>query len=927
MMHTWLLTLSFLVIFIMINFSWQLPLNSSTSINGTVKSNQRLAAIILAKHLVLIIQNNTNKNEVVQLRLEITSILIFPFTFTFTNIKEIENDGNYLLSLLFLDISYIFYWKSILSNQLIKAGQINSIKFVITYVYIQQCFLEYYPCSTSLIATKCCTKYDCKKIADDLFKCVDRITSTTSTTTKSTTSKSITTSTISQLVKTSTTSQSVTTSTTKTETIKDLNSPTITSTLITVSATTKSITTASTQSTNEKTIGYVNFTMANSVITNSYTAPNIAATSLTSISTVTVNYGSVTENVSDSQQTVPIESSKSYSEGQYNNEVITYTIPVTVYNETSTAINSLSNNGVEETTNEQQIPSSISTDSTESMASHGKQINSTVFTDYHQTESYLIDNSSAAMSINTQENEIVSSIKNAEIATSSETLQTTSDLSMSSNSGINEEMQGSEIIATTTQFITDDNGSTSIIMQPDSTSIIEYTPISNENETTLTTTDGSIITTDENIDVSSRTNGYSTTTIAALSTKSGNELLANNGNSGETSTSSSADSSTIDITNIDSVSSSAIYITSATQTSIVEEQTTIDLSTNFTVEVSTDIQPASLSVTTQTITSTSISMQKTTSQTSTQSIPISTGGTSLEINRWYHVTAVYNYSSQTQSIYLDGILNGYKSNASYQGAPYNIIIGQGLTSNETYFDGLIDRILFVDRAMTADDIWQTANMSEYYTLDISSATDSSFTESINTSTQLLNETLSFEPNPTSDLSTNIQAQTTDEFQYNSLLTSIELEGTTLENNEHTITSLSSSSSQFTEELTIATEITSPTLTVTTPVSTQTSNFKTSFEVETETMSNVQYTNTDTINTSYSEITTSDEQLSSTLLSETPIDTTVVEEFTTSNLINSANTSQSNDTEQNPLLTSTTVEQPVSTTSDNIIEMTTIIDST
>jgi len=100
------------------------------------------------------------------------------------------------------------------------------------------------------------------------------------------------------------------------------------------------------------------------------------------------------------------------------------------------------------------------------------------------------------------------------------------------------------------------------------------------------------------------------------------------------------------------------------------------------------------------------------------------GGTSLNINSWYHVAFVYNYASQTQIVYLNGLQDGKSTPRSYNGAPSNITIGRAKQTTGTYFDGLIDRISIVNRTMTPDEVLEEATLSAYYSFDISIEMDS-----------------------------------------------------------------------------------------------------------------------------------------------------------------------------------------------------------
>ena len=56
------------------------------------------------------------------------------------------------------------------------------------------------------------------------------------------------------------------------------------------------------------------------------------------------------------------------------------------------------------------------------------------------------------------------------------------------------------------------------------------------------------------------------------------------------------------------------------------------------------------------------------------------GLTTLSINTWYHVAYVYDYSSETQSVYLQGVLDNSKTSAGpYQGQNGSMYIGSSTT--------------------------------------------------------------------------------------------------------------------------------------------------------------------------------------------------------------------------------------------------------
>jgi hypothetical protein len=65
------------------------------------------------------------------------------------------------------------------------------------------------------------------------------------------------------------------------------------------------------------------------------------------------------------------------------------------------------------------------------------------------------------------------------------------------------------------------------------------------------------------------------------------------------------------------------------------------------------------------------------------------GSTNIQINTWYHVAFVYDYSSSTQKIYLNGILDSSRSSSPYQGTSGSIAIGktEQIPGTPNYFFG------------------------------------------------------------------------------------------------------------------------------------------------------------------------------------------------------------------------------------------------
>ncbi|CAF0989749.1 unnamed protein product [Rotaria sordida] len=98
------------------------------------------------------------------------------------------------------------------------------------------------------------------------------------------------------------------------------------------------------------------------------------------------------------------------------------------------------------------------------------------------------------------------------------------------------------------------------------------------------------------------------------------------------------------------------------------------------------------------------------------------GSTSLSINTWYHIAYVYDYSSRTQSIYLQGVLDGTKTSAGpYQGQNGSIIIGSSLLSSTSFY-GYIDNLIVTTRAKSASEILVDASVVVYFSFDGSTLT-------------------------------------------------------------------------------------------------------------------------------------------------------------------------------------------------------------
>ena len=97
----------------------------------------------------------------------------------------------------------------------------------------------------------------------------------------------------------------------------------------------------------------------------------------------------------------------------------------------------------------------------------------------------------------------------------------------------------------------------------------------------------------------------------------------------------------------------------------------------------------------------------------------------LKAARWYHTAFVFDSVSNTQSIYLDGILVATRqANSSYKGTSGPLNIGTNIWSGwATYFNGLIDQLSFMNRSKTSQEILRDATLTLYVSFDSNSIFD------------------------------------------------------------------------------------------------------------------------------------------------------------------------------------------------------------
>ncbi|CAF3450355.1 unnamed protein product [Rotaria socialis] len=100
------------------------------------------------------------------------------------------------------------------------------------------------------------------------------------------------------------------------------------------------------------------------------------------------------------------------------------------------------------------------------------------------------------------------------------------------------------------------------------------------------------------------------------------------------------------------------------------------------------------------------------------------GGSTLTLNTWYHVACVYDASTQTQSVWLNGVVDGSSSASAYQDTSGTTTIGAIYNSSSTVcLNGYIDQVRYETIAKTASEILDDATLYVYYSFDSSSLID------------------------------------------------------------------------------------------------------------------------------------------------------------------------------------------------------------
>jgi hypothetical protein len=87
---------------------------------------------------------------------------------------------------------------------------------------------------------------------------------------------------------------------------------------------------------------------------------------------------------------------------------------------------------------------------------------------------------------------------------------------------------------------------------------------------------------------------------------------------------------------------------------------------------------------------------------------------------WYHIAFVYNYQTQQQILYVNGVQDTIKSNAApYQGTNGTIQIGATqVYSTVNFFNGYIDNLMITTQAKSATQVLYDASVIAYYSFDL-----------------------------------------------------------------------------------------------------------------------------------------------------------------------------------------------------------------
>lgn len=83
--------------------------------------------------------------------------------------------------------------------------------------------------------------------------------------------------------------------------------------------------------------------------------------------------------------------------------------------------------------------------------------------------------------------------------------------------------------------------------------------------------------------------------------------------------------------------------------------------------------------------------------------------TNLELNKWYHLAALYDGTTQTMKLYLNGVLDSMSSGVTYKTNSSPITIGADFLEDPRYFNGQIGEVRFWTTVRTESEIQEDMN--------------------------------------------------------------------------------------------------------------------------------------------------------------------------------------------------------------------------
>ena len=95
------------------------------------------------------------------------------------------------------------------------------------------------------------------------------------------------------------------------------------------------------------------------------------------------------------------------------------------------------------------------------------------------------------------------------------------------------------------------------------------------------------------------------------------------------------------------------------------------------------------------------------------------GRTNLTASKWYHVAFVFDCDNLTQSVYLDGVIDGTRqTSVCFQGRNQSLTIGIiEVFGVYSCFDGLIDQLSYTNRAKNSTEILRDATLVVHFPFD------------------------------------------------------------------------------------------------------------------------------------------------------------------------------------------------------------------